>query len=471
MADPEVDWFNKNPEPQSFEVGDELTLWNYPVAKADVAPAHEEAIKRFASIGFIANSTDHEPMDFDVRGHASVTGAESANRDLAQRRGDNVKAVLNQLGFRSVVVESAGSSEPEDSGTSGQALARNRRVKVTRFMLKYKEVVEQPEPPKPTPRVVKDATKFSAPVRVQIDLPLRTVQTPKVVIAASIVGELSVVLKGAKSDPVDAGVTTTVDGTPQLTEEFAQLLARDVIGPKLGLDAGTADNPPVINIGIEAELWFLLPKVRYQEGPYLIDFNFKAIVARLPIVDYRSAQVHMEFSGNFRFQIGPSGSSVLLSTNDPGPTVTGAPAGFMDAGPLMIAATIADAGKQATPLAQTEIQKVVLNLATRDGAASRLALFVLGRDGDAAFAQRRADWGSRVGEPAQTAWSTESDQVDEYLQSLDKAAQEEKKAAWKKKYGGGQQSPEFDPVRELIFRDLKGYDEDQGDLKRLIEGL
>lgn len=470
MADPEVDWFNQNPEPQSSEVGDELTLWNYPVAKAEVAPAHEEAIRRFASVGFIANSSEHEPMDFDVRGHASVTGAESTNRDLAKRRAENVKAVLNRLGFRSVVADSAGSSEPVDSGRSGQALARNRRVRVTRFMLKYREVIE--EPPKPPPRVVKDPTRFSPPVRVRIDLPLRKLTTPRVVIAASIVGELTVVLRGARTDPVDAGVTTTSEGAPALNEEVAQQLARDVIGPKLGMDAGTADSPPAISVGIEAEHWFLLPKVAYQNGPYLVNFNYKAIVARLPIVDYGGAQVHMEFSGNFRFEIGPSASAVATypSTTDPGPTVTGAPAGFMEAGPLMIAATIADAGTAATPLAQTEIRKVVLNLATRDGAASRLAELAGADEGAVAYRRRKAEWERVRG--SETAWTAGADQVDGVLQALEtKEARDEKKAAWKKKYGGGQEKPEFEYMRELIFRDLKGYDDDEGDLKGLIEKL
>lgn len=470
MADPEVVWFNEHPEPQSFEVGDELTLWNFPVAKADLAPAHEDAIKRFASAAFIANSTDHQPTDFDIRGHASVTGAEGSNRDLGQRRGDAAKAVLNAMGFRSVEVTSAGSSEPADPGTSGPALARNRRVQVKRTPLVYRVV--PPEEKKPPAREPKDPAKFAPQVKVQIDLPLRKWDTTRVIIAASIVGELSLYCKGKETDPSQAGVTTTSEGTPQLSEEFAQILGRDVIAPKLGLDAGTDATPPKITIGIEAEQWFLLPKVRYQEGPYLISFNYKAIVAQLPIVDFQSAQVHMEFSGNFRFQIGPSASAVAASPSifDPGPTVTGAPAGFMDVGPLLLAATIAAAGKTASPLAQEEITEVVLNLATRDGAAARIAAIVLGKDADVGFAERRKEWREQVSPQAQVAWSEGANQVDTLLQPLDKAAQDEKKAAWKKKYGGGPQ-PDFDQTRELIFRDLKGYDEDQGDLKRLIEGL
>ena len=479
MPESEGEWFVNHPGARILEAGDQLTLWNFPVAKADLADAHVEAIEKFAQEGFIANSTEHQPMDFRVRGHASISGAESTNLDLALRRAENVKAVLTRMGFRSVVVESVGSSQPADTGTSGEALARNRRVEMTRSMRSYPEVIE--EPPKPAPREPKDPTKFAPSVRVRIDLPLRTLQTPRVIIAASIVGELTVTLKGASADPVDAGVTTGSGEASELTEEFAQLLARDVIGPKVGLDAGTSGAPPSIDVGIPAEHWFLLPKVGYQDGPYPIHFNFKAIVARLPIVDYRSAQVHMEFSGNFRFEIGPSASAVRTypSTTDPGPTVTGAPAGFMEAGPLMIAATIAAAGKAASPLAQVEIKKVVLNLAARDGAASRAAWLAGAAEGEVAFIARRAEWRDKVfedkeeGEKVQRAWSERgSDQVDAVLQALEtKAAQDERKAAWKTKYGGGQKDPPFDFVREQIFRDLNGYDDDQGDLKRLIEGL
>ena len=473
MADEEGDWFKRNPEPQSSATRDELTLWNFPVAKADLAPAHEEAIRRFAGPAYIASSPENPAMEFNVRGHASATGAERANQALAQRRADSVGAVLTEMGLTPVVIESAGSLEPADRGTSGQALARNRRVVVNGFRRTY-EVVSEASP-KPPPRMGQDSAKFTAPVRLKINLPLRTLQTPRVLIAASMIGELTVAIKG-KIDPVDAGVTTSSGNVSVLTDEFAQELARN-IDAKLGLAEGTGTGPPSIKVGIEAEEWFLLPKVYYQQGPYLIYFNFKAIVARLPIIEFRGAQVFMEFSGSFRFELGPSSSTVSTyrSTTDPGPDVKGTVAEYIpvDGGALLIAQTITEAGKQATPLAQTEIEKVVLNLATRDGAASRVAAIALGDDGEAGFRQMRLDWETRVSPRAKAAWAGGSNQVDALL--LDplktEAEREQRKNTWKTKYGSGQPKPDFGFVREGVFVKLKGYDDDQGDLKDLIEAL
>jgi hypothetical protein len=164
VADPEVDWFTRNPEPQSSQSGDVLTLWNFPVAGTRLAPAHEAAVRLFAGEGFIANSSDHDSMEFAVVGHASASGAEGSNKQLAQKRADNVKAVLTQMGFRSVTAEGVGSSMPTDPGKSGLALAHNRRVEVTRFMRDRPEPVEErppEEPPKPSGRPPRDPAKFS----------------------------------------------------------------------------------------------------------------------------------------------------------------------------------------------------------------------------------------------------------------------------------------------------------------------
>jgi hypothetical protein len=476
VADPEVDWFTRNPEPHSSQSGDVLTLWNFPVTGTKVAPAHEEAIRRFAGEGFIASSPDHEPMEFAVVGHASASGAEGSNIRFSQKRADNVKAVLTQMGFRSVTAEGVGSSMPADPGKSGLALAHNRRVEVTRHFIPEppKPVEERPpeEPRKPPSRPPRGPAEFATKVTVKIDLPVRRWETTRVIIAASIVGDLDLWVRGTASDPFQAGVTTMDGSTPRLTPEFAQILGRDVVGPKLGLDAGYAEGLPNITVGIEAEHWYLLPKVRYQEGPYLVSFNYKAVVARLPIVNYQAVQVHMEFSGNLRFQIGPTATAVASfpTTADPGPTITGAPLDFKEAGPLVIAATIDEGAATSSTPGQAEMTKVVLNLATRDGAASRVAAVALGKEGDVGFAERRKEWGDRVSPQAQAAWRQGSNQVDELLHALDKDARDEKKAAWKKKYGGGPQ-PDFEMTRELIFRDLKGYDEDQGDLKERLEGL
>jgi outer membrane protein OmpA-like peptidoglycan-associated protein len=490
VAAEELTWSKENP-PQITENGDELTLWNFPVAKADLAPEHEEALRRFAGRGFVANSPQDPAMEFNVHGHASKTGDEKANRDFAEARAKNVEAVLRGLGFQKVSADSAGSSQPADEGPSGLALAHNRRVEVVRFTHNTYKVVD-PEPPKPPPRVAKDPTRFRSPVDVKIKLLVRREQTERVMIAAWLIGNLRLIMRTGP-DPVDAGVT---NDRLELTEGFSQELARQ-IDSKLIVSEGADAGPPSIEVRIEAEEWFLFPKIYYQEGPYFIYFNFKPIDARLPTVEFGGTQVALEFSGNFRFEIGPSPSTIRTytpSTTDPGPGVKQTVARYIpvDGGALLIAETITAAGKKATPLAQDEIKKVVLNLAIRDGAAARVAWIVL--DDRAGYEAMRNEWAKRVGAAAGAtdagttdagttdagtatpggAWVFGSDRVDDLLVSLHKAekgADEARKNKWKAKYGGGQPKPDFDFVREAVFQDLKGYDDDQGDLPTLIDEL
>lgn len=474
MADAERESFEDFPEPQSFEDRGELTLWNFPVAKADVAPAHVKAIEEFAAPALLPESPEHPRSDFEVRGHASATGVEQSNQRLAQRRAENVGAVLIGLGLQRVTITSAGSSEPAVEGNSGQALARNRRVTVLRVLQGYPVIPEEPpEQPRPAPR----PSGLAPDTRVKINLELPVLHAPKVEIAPYVIGELRVFLKGSKTDPVAARVMTS-GHPPELTEEFAKFLAEQVIGPRLGVSGGEGKEPPTINVAIAAEDWFLTPKVAFKHGPYFIYFNFRAVNAKLlPVVPFNGAEVYLEFSGSIRFEIGPSDAALgtYPSTSDPGPNVTGTIGEFVPVksqAALVIAETITEAGKRATQLAQDDIKAIVLNLARRDGAAARVAWEVLGDEGRVGFDQMKLDWAKRAGPDAGAAWINGSDQVEGFLIDIEKGrkgAREERKNSWKGKYGAGGQSFEF--LREGVFQALKGYDEDQGDLPALIEAL
>ena len=323
-------------------------------------------LEKFAAPGLMAETPEHPRMDFYVEGHASVTGRETSNRDYAEERAKNVAAVLTGLGIRNVRFDSAGSSKPDVEGTDPQALARNRRVVVMRSLATYRVV---PPPPPQQPATAPGPSGSTVQVIVPINLALSPLQAPEIVIAPFIIGNLKVAVRAG--DPLRAGVTTNSEARPALTEDFEKVLVKQVLDPRLGVKGGTGKEDPVsINVGIAAEERFLTPKVVYQHGANFISFNFKAVHASLlPIVPFNGVEVILEFSGSIRFDIGPSAEATRTypSTTDPGPNVTGTVGEFIPVEPraLGIAATITNAGKKASQLAQDDVKKMVLNLARR----------------------------------------------------------------------------------------------------------
>ncbi len=473
VAAAELKWYRENPQPKWIEDRGELTLYNFPVAKADLAPAHVKAIEDFGAPALLAASPEHPRSDFAVRGHASTTGTEQSNETLALQRAENVGAVLTRMGLRGVRISSASSLEPVLEGTDPQVLARNRRVTVLREMETYPEAPEAPPPKSP------DRPSGLAPdTRLKINLALPVLHAPKVDIAPYLIGDLRVFIKGTKTDPVAAGVLTS-GGQPELTEEFGKVLAEQVVGPRLGVSGGEANEPLKINVAIAAEEWFRSPKVFYKHDRYFVYFNFTAVNAKLlPVVDFNGVEVYLEFSGNIKFELGPTDKALETypSTSDPGPNVTGTVGEFVPVKTekaLAIAETITEAGKHASALAQDDIKNMVLSFAKRDGAASRVAWEVLGEvDGRLEWERARYEWGRHAGLDARKAWVEGSDQVEGFLIDLEKeekGAREKRMKSWKGKYTAG--SKTFEWVRESAFQTLKGYDEDQGDLQQLIENM
>src|SRR5258708_3781191 len=118
------------PVPQVSVADSLLTLWNYPVAKSDLAPEHQAALEAFVGTPFLAGDTGLGPLyAVNVKGHASDTGDESANVSLSRDRAEKVARFLRGENFPSgtnfpterITVEWVGSSEPEDPSSSGLA--------------------------------------------------------------------------------------------------------------------------------------------------------------------------------------------------------------------------------------------------------------------------------------------------------------------------------------------------------------
>jgi outer membrane protein OmpA-like peptidoglycan-associated protein len=474
IARAERDWAEHNPPQADPPDAGTLTLWNFPVGKADLAPEQVEAIEDFVKDFLIQETREHPQSDWVVEGHASLTGTEESNQSLAQRRADNVKAVLTGLGLQVVRAEGTGSA-PDPAGNDPQLLARNRRVTIYRKSDGYRTPPKQKKAPPDRPKGLGYDT------RVKVKLELRELLGTKVKVTPVVIGELRVFLVDSKSDLVTAGVIAP-GSTPALTEEFEKVVGEQVFRANLDLGKPEEKELPPIKVTIQAEEWFQTPKVTY--GPGVISFNFKAVNARfLPVVDYNGEQVYLEFTGSIRFDIAlleGVATKYPLSMADPGAKVTApteAITGTDTDDPLVIGEVITNASKEASPLAQEDVEKIVLNLARRDGAASQVAAEVLGEvEGEPEWTRRSYYWreklGEKVGPKAQDEFFKGAKEVTRHLEKLDekKGAREDNKRDWKGKYNGPQRE-DFKSIREGAFQKLKGYDEDQGDLPQEIEGL
>src|SRR5215207_11023934 len=88
VAAAELKWHKDHPQPMWSEDDVSLTLYNFPVAKADLAAAHVKAIEDFGAPALLSESPTHPQADFAVRGHASTTGSEQSNESLALKRAE-----------------------------------------------------------------------------------------------------------------------------------------------------------------------------------------------------------------------------------------------------------------------------------------------------------------------------------------------------------------------------------------------
>jgi hypothetical protein len=151
-------WFRVHPDPQESAFGDSLSLWNYAIGGADLASAHQAAIRNFLGVGPLGPPNTFAEMN--VRGHASLTGEGTDNARLSAARADKVAAYIYTLGIKMVNPSSAGSGEPEDPAPLGGAYARNRRVDVRRF---YPSPTEGTKPISTVQLKGPDAAKATTP--------------------------------------------------------------------------------------------------------------------------------------------------------------------------------------------------------------------------------------------------------------------------------------------------------------------
>ena len=78
VAAAELKWYRENPQPKWIEDRGELTLYNFPVAKADLAPAHVKAIEDFGAPALLAASPN-------IHGQTSRYAATRARQGQSSR--------------------------------------------------------------------------------------------------------------------------------------------------------------------------------------------------------------------------------------------------------------------------------------------------------------------------------------------------------------------------------------------------
>lgn len=466
MAGDEQSWARAHPEPQVSMDGERLVLWNYPVARAELAPDHQAAIRRFASVGMLAPGLT--AVEFSVRGHASVTGEESANASLSQRRAEGVAGFLRALGFRNVQASWAGSAESLDPAPVGQSYARNRRVDVSRFV---------PQPPDPVPPPLTLGAAQPAPAGANAAAAgtdasgafegTFTAELPTLATAAVLVG---VKVEGTLKGKVSAG-RGTVGASAVLKDgkwnaKFEEKLKGD-FKATLGVEPPGNGKPATIKLGVQAEKWLLQPEVGVQASTKFVYFTFTLAKAKLPDVKFDDLTVSLEFTGKLKLEVGPS--PALASRLAPfvapatGVVGTGAAAAAVVAGVLVVAAVIVGGTIYASEEAAQAGLQYAQTLAHRDGAASRAALETLGNDALGLFKSRELEW-RKPNADAGTAFSAGAAAVEKLLRAIGPDQRKAKAAAWSVAYAKDAGADAFTVVRERIFLKLGGYDKQGHDL-------
>lgn len=452
----EQEWARRYPVPHSRVEDILLSLWNYPVAKTDLTPEHRAALKKFLQGDFLkaylAGETD--TLLF-VRGHASDSGEAGANIALSRERAQKVARFLISEGFPAsqVRAEWAGSSEPQETGASGYAAARNRRVDVVRVVPPVEEplppIGEDPPPPAPKPepgfRIPKAAQPSSLTIDLPVDFKLPPIETAELVFAGKIGGTLKVKVDDRGGGW--GGGLAIADG--KLTAKFEEKLLDGLKG-KINFTPPSGKDGAVLKVGGETHVGTMDVNVGLQTRlPHFVYTEFSFEYIRMPDMEFGDVRVSMVFKPTLKIEIGP-GPAMLERIG-----VTAGGAGVIAAGTVIGTAVVivgvakvVDSAKQAS-LAHTRL------IARRDGVAARVAFEIVGLAAEQGFRERRVEW-MRTVDAMAPSFDAGVESVNALLRHGDR---EKLRAEWTAKYASDSQD-----FREIQGRVLKavGY-QDKGD--------
>ena len=463
MAIDERTWWQEHPEPQVTQTAERLVLWNYPVAKTELADVHAAAIRTFLGPLFLAPELTGRRLS--ICGHASGSGEAGSNVQLARDRADHVAAFLRSLRFQGFEVGSSGSSQPADSAPTAQALARNRRVELTKTI--RDEITPEPTrvpideriptAAKPEP----DKTGAALFFEYEAEIPLGTLTTP------TTEAEFTAVVKGkGKVVRGDGAVAAGISGkNGGIAAKFEKKLAEHLKG-KVGIDPGQAGKPPTAKVSIAGEAWGFPVEEGFQTKLKFVYMKVTLGTLKLPELDLDSAVVSLEFSLDVKVEIGPS--KALLARLG----VSAGAVGAVSVGVIGVTAVIIGGIIYASEASKQRFLLMVVDAANRDGAASRVAYECLGATSRvaAAFNEHRLALSNAGGQTSREGFEEGSRLVAAYLGSL-KGERDARMKELKEKYAKDRNELDFELVRAAVFSQLGPYESQPTPLDALIRSL
>lgn len=469
----ERNWWKDNPEPNVSRTDDRLVLWNYPIGKADLADVHAQALRYFLQELAFGVETGRSRSVVTIIGHASRTGEASMNDEIARDRAEVVGAYLRGLGFKNenLEISSGGSSHPWFPSLTPGALARNRRVEVSRLN----------PPAQPAPREPIDTSKRTGippstslsptaggayAFKASVDWKFYEAEHGFVSVKASFVGELRGEVSGG--DVTVIGIEFEGKNlSPELQAKISENLEA-----KVGIERGEKGKPDTLKATIEGEVWGFPIEFGLQTDPH-----FGLLEVSLPPVtiaefEYRGVKIKGEFEGKVRLELGPSKALLArLGTTSEALVVAGVEVGAAASGVLIVTAVIIGGTIYAAENGKREMAEFVVEMAVRDGAASCVAYEALGATKDARviYEQHRVDLYNLGGAPSRDGFDAGEKLVTEYLNRNKRDATTK---AWTETYGKGLNAQDFDKLRgQLLFEHFDAYKNDRRPIPQAIAEL
>lgn len=442
-------WWREHPDPQVTRTADRLILWNYPVAGTDLAPAHAAALRVF--VQNLALSPALTSTHVEIVGHASVTG--EGNDGIALQRSDKVAAHLRQLGFVKLAVTASGDGQPSDPGTSGQALARNRRAEVTLYQGSVEPEPRVPvEPWQPTPTGGEPSTGggvagfFEVPVEIKLD----DIDDGKIHATLTAVGKLKV--KVSRGEAKNAEGIVLKEG--KLSAKFEAELVGHLKG-KLGFDPGGDGKPPSAKATIAGQVFGFPVETGFQTKPQFFTVTVTLGKVKVDPIELEGLTFELELELQVRIDIGPSPRLLVrlgISAGAPGIVAVGTVVGTV----VVIAgcAYLVDEAKR-------EGLQRALDVAERDGAAARVVYEAFGATKAAGvkFSNRRLEWSraSTIEADVRAAFEAGQSAVGTWLDGMG-SGRAEKVAAWAAAYTAQANTEDYDKTCEAVVRLFRPYD-------------
>ena len=460
MATPlrtEQEWARQYPVPESTVEDILVSLWNFPVARTDLAPEHRAALKQFLANEFMQLTLSRATTtQLFVRGHASDSGEEPANIALSRERAEKAARFLVSEGFpaRQVRAEWAGSSEPADPGSSGYAAARNRRVDIVRFApsepapLPPTDIEPPPPPPKQEPgfKIPTLPGPSSLTVDIPLDIPLPPIKTAVLIIEGKMGGTLKVKVddKGGGW----GGGAAIKDG--KLVAKFEAKIKED-LKAKVSFEPPSRDKSMVLKVGGEFKIGHLDSQIGVQSKLNFLYFEFSFEAFTLPEIELGDVHVSMTLKPTLKIEVGPG--PAMIARLAP----LGAAAGEIlasAAGPLAVAILVNGGTIYAIEYAKEESVRFTQLLARREGVAARVAYEIVGVAAEADFAERRSQWrntSDRMG----PAFDEGVGAVNALIK--DPATRDKKRSEWAQKFAAdGAQN--FTEIRTRVFEAIGKYE-------------